>query len=375
MTNARPVTTATATTATTATGTTGTKGTTTSPLTHGLSLGWSLPLLAFLLAWPVIADATGSEFYTGLLTRILILAIAATSLNLILGFGGMVSLGHAAFVGLGAYTVGICAQHGIYPAWITWPLAFLVGGIFAFVFGLISLRAHGIYLIMITLALAQMLYYLVVSISAFGGEDGLPLDSRSALGAIDLGDDTRFYYVVLTLFVLALAWVQRMLNARFGQVLQGIRENETRMSASGFAVFRHKLVAYVLAGALAGLAGALLANQSYFVSPAMLYWDQSGVLIVMVILGGVGHLYGGLAGAAAYLGMEEFLSQYTEHWQFFLGAALLAVVLFIPAGLMSLASRKSKAAESGAAESGAAESKAAESSTAGAGATEPRAAE
>ncbi|MFC5605611.1 branched-chain amino acid ABC transporter permease [Variovorax soli] len=317
--------------------------TTSSPnlLDHGLRLRWSAPLLALLVLLPTIAHALDADFYIGVATRILIFALAATSLNLILGFGGMVSFGHAAFVGVGAYTVGVLMQGGVDSAWIAWPAAFVLGGAFAFVIGLVSLRTQGVYFIMITLAFAQMLFYLAVSLKAWGGEDGLSLAARSRLGlGLDLGDDRQFYYVALLLFVAAFIAIQRLLNARFGHVLQGIRENEVRMAAIGFPVFRYKLAAFTLAGAIAGVAGALLANQGGFVSPAMLQWSQSGMLLVMVILGGVGHLFGGLAGAAAFLLVEEVLVGYTVYWQFGLGAVLLAVVLLAPSGLMSLARRR-----------------------------------
>lgn len=310
-------------------------------LDHSLRLRWSLPLLLLLVLLPVIAHSLNESFYISVASRILIFALAATSLNLILGFGGMISFGHAAFVGIGAYTVGILMQNGIASAWLAWPAAFVLGGVFACLIGLVSLRTQGVYFIMITLAFAQMLFYLMVSLKQFGGEDGMSLMSRSSTGlGIDLGSDTQFYYVVLVLFVLALVVIQRLLNARFGHVLQGIRENETRMSALGFKVFRTKLIAFTLAGAFAGLAGALLANQSNFVSPASMQWSQSGMLMVMVILGGVGHLFGGLVGAAAFLLIEEVLVGYTIYWQFGLGAALLAVVLLAPNGLMSLRRRK-----------------------------------
>jgi branched-chain amino acid transport system permease protein len=207
--------------------------------------------------------------------------------------------------------------------------------------GLVSLRTQGVYFIMITLAFAQMLYYLMVSLKAYGGEDGLPLPARSQVGlGIDLADDAQFYYAVLAVFALVFLALWRLLNARFGHALQGIRENETRMEAIGFPVYRYKLAAFTLAGAIAGLAGALLANQGSFVSPAMLQWSQSGMLLVMVILGGVGHLYGPLAGAALFLLLEEVLVAYTIHWQFGLGAVLLAVVLLAPNGLLSLVRRK-----------------------------------
>ena len=313
---------------------------TTSLLDHPLRMAVALPLLLALLLVPPIALALDEGFYIGVASRVLVFALAATSLNLILGFGGMVSFGHAAFVGLGAYTVGILMQSGVVSGWVAWPAAMLVAGLFALVIGAISLRTQGVYFIMITLAFAQMLFYLMVSLKAYGGEDGLSLPSRSQLGlGLDLGNDTQFYYVVLAVFAAAFVAVQRLLNARFGHVLQGIRENEQRMQALGFPVLRVKLAAFTLAGALAGLAGALLANQGGFVSPSLMQWSQSGMLMVMCILGGVGHLYGGLVGAAAFLLIEEVLVAYTIHWQFGLGALLLLVVLVAPNGLLSLGRR------------------------------------
>jgi len=310
-------------------------------LDHSLYLRWTLPLCILLALLPVMLTALGEEFYIGVASRILIFALAASSLNLILGFGGMVSFGHAAFVGVGAYSVGILMQHGIASAWIAWPAAVLAGAFFALLIGIVSLRTQGVYFIMITLAFAQMLFYLMVSIKAWGGEDGLSLDGRSHIGlGLDLTDDTQFYWVVLVIFILAFVAMQRLLNARFGHVLQGIRENEARMSAIGFAVGRYKLIAFTLAGAVTALAGALLANQSSFVSPSLLQWSQSGMLLIMVILGGVGHLFGGFVGAVVFLLMEEILLNYTQYWQFWLGAVLLAVVLLAPNGLMSLFKRK-----------------------------------
>ncbi|WP_041828713.1 branched-chain amino acid ABC transporter permease [Paracidovorax avenae] len=311
-------------------------------LDHGLHPRWSIPLLVLLALLPTIAQALDEGFYIGVASRILVFALAATSLNLILGFGGMVSFGHAAFVGVGAYAVGILMQEGIASAWIAWPAAIAAGALFALVIGWVSLRTQGVYFIMITLAFAQMLFYLMVSLKAYGGEDGLSLASRSQVGPwLDLADDARFYYCVLAICVLVFVGLARLLNARFGHALQGIRENETRMAALGFAVYRTKLAAFTLAGAIAGLAGALLANQAGFVSPAALQWSQSGMLMVMVILGGVGRLYGGFVGAVAFLLIEEVLAAHTMHWQFGLGAVLLAVVLVAPNGLLSLARARS----------------------------------
>jgi branched-chain amino acid transport system permease protein len=305
-------------------------------LHHDLKWRWSSFVLFALIALPVLAHAANEAFYIALATRILIFALAATSLNLILGFGGMVSFGHAAFLGVGAYTVAILAQMGLADAWLVWPAAMLVAGLFAFLIGAVSLRTQGVYFIMITLAFAQMMYYLVVSFKAYGGDDGMPLLTRSRIGFLDMSTDTHFYYVTLAVCVVALVLITRLLNARFGHVLQAIRDNEVRMQSLGYPVFRYKLCAFVLSGALAGLAGALLANQSGFVSPAMMQWSQSGMLMMMVILGGVGHLYGGVWGAIVFLLLEEALSHFTIHWQLGLGALLLAVVLLAPNGLTSV---------------------------------------
>lgn len=312
-----------------------------SVLEHTLQLRWSLPFLALLLALPIAAYSVGDTFYVGMATRVLVFALAASSLNLILGFGGMVSFGHAAFLGIGAYSVAILMQNGIASAWIAWPLAILLTALVSLLIGWVSLRTQGVYFIMITLAFAQMLYYLVISLKAYGGDDGLSLAARSSVGGgIDLSNDVHLYYLSLGALVMAIVFMVRLLNARFGHALQAIRENEVRMTALGFAVFRYKLAAFTLAGAVAGLAGVLFANLNGFVSPAMMQWSQSGMLMMMVILGGVGHLYGGVIGAIAFLLLEEFLSHYTMHWQLGLGAVLLAVVLFAPNGITSLLKRK-----------------------------------
>jgi branched-chain amino acid transport system permease protein len=304
-------------------------------LDHDLKWRWSGLVLLALIALPFVANSFGEAFYIALVTRILIFALAATSLNLILGFGGMVSFGHAAFLGVGAYTVVILSQMGVVDAWVAWPAAMVVAGLFALLIGAVSLRTQGVYFIMITLAFAQMMYYLVVSFKAYGGDDGMSLPARSRIGFLDMSNDTHFYYVTLLACVAVLVLIARVLNARFGHVLQAIRENEVRMQSLGYAVFRYKLCAFVMSGALAGLAGALLANQSGFVSPAMMQWSQSGMLMMMVILGGVGHLYGGVWGAIVFLLLEETLSHFTIHWQLGLGALLLMVVLLLPNGLTS----------------------------------------
>jgi len=311
-------------------------------LLHHRALGpWAWALLAALAALPPLLQALGLEFYTVVATRVLIFAIAAASLNLILGFGGLVSFGHAAFVGLGAYTVGVLADAGIGSAWIAWPAAMVVSGVAAAVIGAISLRTRGVYFIMITLAFAQMFHYLAVSLKAYGGDDGLPLAARSTLSGLplSLADDASFYWVALAVFALVFAGLRRLVNSPLGWLLQAARENETRVAATGGRVFAVQWTAFVVAGAIAGLAGALLANLNGLVSPHLMHWSQSGQLMVMVILGGAGALWGGPLGAAAFLLLEELLSGVTIHWQFALGAILLVVVLFAPRGLAGLVER------------------------------------
>lgn len=307
-------------------------------LEHRLRPLAALPLLALLVALPAIMRAIDEPFYIVLASRILVFALVATSLNLLVGFGGMVSFGHAAFLGAGAYVVAILMHHGIGSAWIAWPAAVGVAALAALIIGAISLRTRGVYFIMITLAFAQMAYFVFVSLEAYGGDDGLALPSRSLVSpAIDLESDVVFYYVVLACVTLAMVGFGRLLNSRFGRVIQGIRENEARMEALGYPVYRYKLLAFVLAGAAAGLGGALLTNQNELASPGMLYWTQSGLLLTMVILGGVGRLWGGAIGAAVLLLLEEVLATYTIHWQLGVGLVLLAVVLFAPNGLATLA--------------------------------------
>jgi len=313
---------------------------------HHRGLGaWAWGLLLLLAALPPLLGTLGMEFYLGVLSRVLIFAIAASSLNLILGFGGMVSFGHAAFVGLGAYTVGILAEAGVVQAWVAWPLAMLVSGLAAALIGAISLRTRGVYFIMITLAFAQMFYYLMVSLKAYGGEDGLPLPQRSLAPGLDLQNDAQFFWLILALGALVMAALQRWVNSPFGQILQGIKENEQRMSAVGSPVFAVQWQAFVLAGALAGLAGALLANLNGLVTPHMLHWSQSGQLLIMLIIGGAGALWGGALGAAVLLLLEEVLSGYTLHWQMVLGVLLLCVVLFAPKGLAGLVLARKRGAK------------------------------
>jgi branched-chain amino acid transport system permease protein len=296
----------------------------------------AIGLLVAMLALPSILTAFGQEFYIGFATRVLIFALAASSLNLVLGFGGMFSLGHAAFFGIGAYAAAICLSSGISDALLAFPLAMLAAGLFALIVGAISLRTRGVYFIMITLAFAQMAYYLFISARAWGGDDGLPLVSRMTLGGLSLSNDAALYFAALGCLALTILFLGRLADARFGRVIQAIRENETRMEALGYPVFRYRLICFALGGALAGLSGALLANLTGLASPNLLVWTQSGTLLVMVIIGGVGYLYGGVVGAFVLLCLEEMLAGFTLHWHIGLGFLLLGIVLFAPKGVAAL---------------------------------------
>jgi len=294
-------------------------------------------LLVALALLPVYSQLAGDRFMLTLFTRIVIMALAAVSLNLILGFGGMMSFGHAVYLGIGGYAVGMLAKEGIYNGIIQWPVAIGASALFALVVGALSLRTRGVYFIMITLAFAQMAYYVVSGIARYGGDDGLTIYKRSQfVDPVNLSNKTQFYYVCLVILFAAIYFVWRLVNSRFGMVLQGARSNDVRMRAIGFSPYRYKLVAFVIAGVLCGLSGALLANHTDFVSPSVMYWTRSGDLIIMVVLGGMGSVVGPVIGAIVLLVLEEVLSGITEYWQIILGPLLLFVVLFARGGIDGL---------------------------------------
>jgi branched-chain amino acid transport system permease protein len=304
--------------------------------------------LALLLALPPLAISIDEAYFISLFSRILIYALAAVSLDLILGYAGMASLGHGAFIGIGAYAVGIFAFHlteetvipflpgewaGSMNALFVWTSAIIASSFFALIIGALSLRTSGVYFIMITLAFSQMLFFFFVSLNTYGGEDGVNLEQRNQVRGLDLSNDAIFYYTCLTL-LLALVYIcLRIVNSRFGMVMRGCKQNEIRMRALGYSTYRYKLVCFVIAGAGAGLAGALLANQSEFVSPGLMHWTRSGEVMIMVILGGMGTIFGPIFGAVGLLLMEEILSTYTEHWMIILGPVLICVVLFARRGI------------------------------------------
>ncbi len=301
-------------------------------------------LLAILALLPLYVALTGNTFALSLFTRIVIFAIAAVSLNLIMGFGGMVSFGHAVYLGIGGYVVGILAKEGVGSGFVQWPLALLLSGVFALVVGLLSLRTRGVYFIMITLAFAQMAFYVASGLERYGGDDGLTIYKRSSFGGVvDLSNKTVFYYLCLALLVATIWLVRRIVDSRFGLVIQGVRSNERRMRAIGFATFGYKLACFVISGVLCGLAGILLANHTDFVSPAIMQWTRSGDLIVMAVLGGMGSVMGPVIGAVALLLLEEGLSRLTEYWPIVLGPLILLVVLFARGGIDGLLARLGRA--------------------------------
>lgn len=294
-------------------------------------------LFAGFAVLPLIATLLGDSYVIVITSRIMVFAIAALSLDLILGYGGLVSFGHAAYLGIGAYAVVILSQLGVTDLLLHLIFAMFMAALFALVTGAISLRTQGIYFIMITLAFAQMAYFFFVSLSAYGGDDGMTLDSRSTLfGSSILENRLIFYYTILIMLAFIYVLLSFVTASRFGRALSGARENPLRMRAIGFSPFPFQLTAYVISGCIASVAGVLLANHANFVSPSFMNWHRSGELVVMVVLGGMGNLLGAVAGATLALVLEEGLAIFTDHWPILFGLILIALVLFSKDGLSGL---------------------------------------
>ena len=291
-------------------------------------------LFAALAVLPLLAQAFNEPFYINLVGRMVIFSIAVASLNLLIGFGGMVSFGHALFIGLGAYAVGGLSFYEIHNGWLQIALAIALCATVGLVTGFIVLRTTGIAFIMITLAFAQMFYFLMVSLKQFGGDDGMPLNQRSDFGLFNLETDTSIYYAALVLLIAVLLTTYKLIHSPFGMVLRGAKANPVRMAALGFAVFRYQLVAYVLAASVCGLAGFLLVNLAKFSSPSYMAWSVSGELIVMAVLGSMlwrGSMTAKVAspviGTLVFLIVEEVLKAGTEHWPLILGSLIVIGVL------------------------------------------------
>ena len=316
------------------------------------TMNWTSPrfyipalVLAVLALIPVYASLAGQPFYVTLFTRIMIFALAALGLNFILGFGGLVSFGHALYLGVGAYAFGILAAEGITSGWAHLAMAFAAGLVLAVLVGSVVLRTSGMTFIMITLAFAQMGYFLVVSLKAYGGDDGLSIAERSAFGIVDITNHTMFYYVVFACLAGTLWLLSRLVESRFGMVLRGVKSNERRMLALGFPTFRYKLAAYVISAQVCVLAGFLLANLTKFASPSYMQWQVSGDLIVMSVLGGMNTLFGPVVGAVSYLVVEEILSGLkpgwfpaieevlNRHWLALMGLFVIVIVLGFRKGI------------------------------------------
>jgi branched-chain amino acid transport system permease protein len=297
--------------------------------------------LAFLAlaCVPAVAALADQPFYLDLFTRVMVFAIAALSLDLILGYGGMVSFGHAAYLGLGSYAVGILDHYGIDNGFLQFGAAIAVCALAALFIGTVSLRTSGVQFVMITLAFAQMIYFLFISLNLYGGDDGMSIVRHSDFGLFDLTQPVVLYFACLAVLALFLWGSARLVDSRFGMVLRGAKSNARRMTAIGFPVFRYRLAAFVLSAAMCGVAGALLANQLLFVSPEIMQWSRSGEIIIMVILGGIGSLMGAVLGAAVYVLLEHELSAMTEHWLVILGPLLIFVVLFARRGMFGWIAR------------------------------------
>ncbi|MFW8634872.1 branched-chain amino acid ABC transporter permease [Cribrihabitans pelagius] len=309
-----------------------------------------------LLAVPLWAWMTGEPFIITLATKVAILALAGVGLNIALGLGGLISLGHAAFFGIGGYAMGILAAHAQnYEPLMQWPfliegtnlmpviwlVATIASALAALVIGALSLRTSGVYFIMITLAFGQMLYYFAISWSQYGGEDGLSIWVRNEFPGLNTLDPIQFFGIAYVILCLALWFAARLARSPFGLALTAARQNEQRVMTVGLTPFHLRLTAFVISGALTGLAGALFADLNRFVSPTMLSWHTSGEIMIFVILGGVGRLYGPVAGAALYILLEHMLGGISDYWQIFLGLLLLLIVLFARGGLIgALAGRE-----------------------------------
>ena len=308
-------------------------------------------LILGLLAVPLWALAVDEPYTITLANRVVILALAGVGLNVALGLGGLVSLGHAVFFGLGGYAMGILASHAqSYTPIAEWPIliegsksmpliwlvASAVSGLAALAIGALSLRTSGVYFIMITLAFGQMFYFFSISWPAYGGEDGLSIYVRNQFPGLNTLDPIQFFGICYVILCLALVLVSRLSRSSFGLALVAARQNADRVQAVGIKANRLKLVAFVISGVITGLAGALFADLNRFVSPSMFTWQTSGEIMVFVILGGVGRVMGPVAGAIMFILLEHFLGGLSEYWHIYLGALLLGVVLFARGGLIGL---------------------------------------
>jgi branched-chain amino acid transport system permease protein len=293
-----------------------------------------LALIALALAVPL----AGNTYYTRFATQIAMYGMAAVSVDLLLGYAGLITFGQAAFFGVGAYVTGILSVAGIQDALIVWPAAILGAMLFAVVIGALALRTEGFQFIMVTLAFAQMIYYFWLSLRQFGGENGFSIPARNTMGPIGIESHVTFYYVALALLIAVVFLSLRLVNSQFGMVIQGIRDNERRVAAIGLPPFRYKLVLFCLAGAISGLAGALMANHTSHVSTELLSWQQSGNFLGMVILGSSGTIIGPIFGAAVFVFFQQVVSDWSQHWLFFFGLLIVVRILVFKGNVLKFLS-------------------------------------
>lgn len=299
----------------------------------------TVAVLAVLAVSPFVLEPLGYGYLQSTMTRVAIYGMAAVALDFIVGYGGLVSLGHALFLGVGSYTTGILIFHLDDRVWATdqalvaWPLAVLLGAGFGWVFGALALRTRAVYFIMVTLAFNQMMFFLFNSLEAYGGDDGVRLSTRNRLGPLSLDDDRVFFVVCLVLLVGVVVLLNRLVRSPSGWILRGARDNELRMRSVGAVTRRHQLAAFVVSSAIVALAGALAVNETHFLSPGITHWTQSGELLLMIIIGGVGSLVGGVIGAMVLLVLEEIAVGYTRDWSFYVGLALVLIVLVARGGI------------------------------------------
>lgn len=311
----------------------------------------NIAVIVLLVAFAVSGEMFDAPYNITLATKVAILGMAGSGLNLALGYCGLISFGHAAFFGLGGYVAGILAVHAfnhqpIFLGWsgtnqmiAIWVFALLATGLLALLIGLLSLRTSGVYFIMITLAFAQMLYYFAISWPSYGGEDGLSTYLRNGFPGLNTMDGMSFFMVCLAWLVFVLWLSSRIINSRFGLAMQAVRENPVRLAGLGVSPFRVKLTVFVLSGMITGIAGALYTDLNRFVSPSVLSWHMSGEIMILVIIGGVTTLTGPVAGAMLFIFLEQWLGGLTEFWQFWLGLMLLLVVLFARGGIIGTLNR------------------------------------
>lgn len=307
--------------------------------------------LVLLAAGPVIANALDQGYLVSVLTRIAIFGLAAMSLDLAVGYGGMVSLGHAAFIGIGFYTSGALTYHKIHEtdflgfipgtsqSLITWPLALLTGAIAGVVIGGLSLRTRGVYFIMATLAFNQMVFFLFNSLSIYGGDDGTSLKALPrSVGPLEIPrkDKEAYFYVCLAVLIAVAVLLNLIVRSPFGRVLRGCKDNEARMEALGYKTFRYRLAAFTISASLCSLAGAMMVGQTQFLLPKPAHWTESGVLLVVVTAGGLATLIGGVVGSGVLFLLENFVGEHTKDWEFYVGVGLIAIVLLAPKGVVGI---------------------------------------